>query len=928
MLTCRVLGPLEVLTGDDRVDLGGPRPRRLVAALVAARGEPVTEDRLTEAVWGDAPPANPAASLAAYVSRLRRAFGSSGAGALARGAGGWSLAAASDVADFEAAVARGREALRAGRPGDALPALRAALRLWRGRPYPELEEYAGPDRAALTELRSVATEETAAALLAVGDAPAAVRELHPAVREEPYRERRWELLILALYRSARQGEALSALREVRALLADDLGVDPGPELQSLERRLLAQDPALLLAPPSVRPPSLPRPLSRFVGRTAERALLTTALRESRLVTLVGPGGAGKTRLAVEWAADAFLVRLADVRSPGNLPSAVATALGLVETPPRFTGFRGLLVLDNCEHLIEPVGDLVLALLADSPGLRVLATSREALGVDGERLLPVDPLPRADAVTLLTDRIAAVRPGWRPGAGDVAPLDRLAASLDGIPLALELAAARARVLGIEELADLVGERFPALGRSPRGGLSPHATLEATVAWSVDLLPPRDRRLFLRLWPFEGGFTLEGAAALGSDLAALSSLVTRSVVVADTTVTPARYRLLEMIRAYCRDHDPDAVASRAAHAAWVRGLVARTVPELRGARSAWAIRVLNRELPNLRAGLLHDLAADPGAALRTAALLEWFWLRGGHTVEGLQVLTAALEGAPGAPPEDRARALSACAALHWIGGDLAEVRRRLDEAVGALGEPSGDEGHRLLGQLRYYEALLLSTDGDFDSAAAAAREAVALAATTGAAWFGVLPQAALGAALIGQGDVAGGRRLLDTAIGEARRAGYGWSGGLASHLLARSWLSEDPDRAIALLHDAITWFRAEDDLSEVLACLAHGAVALFGIGRTGTAATLVVAVFGHAARRGIRLDNADPPAMAALRSRLAALDDDVRAEAQARAETLTVEEMIGLLSWRAEQPQHTGTGQGAGGYRGTRRSSSVAPARSGG
>ncbi|MDR7279591.1 BTAD domain-containing putative transcriptional regulator [Catenuloplanes atrovinosus] len=882
MLFCRVLGPLEIVADGARVDPGGPQPRRLTEALIAARGEAVSEDRLTEAIWGDTPPANPSASLQAYVSRLRKAFG---AGALTRGPGGYTLIADSDADEFRSGVERG---LAAAWPGDALRHLDAALRLWRGRPYPDLDAFAEAERGRLTELRATAVEERAAALLALGDAPAAVTDLRPAVRDEPYRERRWELLILALYRSARQAEALSALREVRALLADDLGVDPGAELQSLERRLLAQDPSLLLA---AKPARTGRPLSRFVGRATELGLLSAAMAETRLVTLVGPGGTGKTRLALEWAGDAYLARLADVRSPVDLPSVIAAALGLADTPSRITGAGGLLLLDNCEHLTDAVADLAVTLLADNPDLRVLATSREALGVDGERLLPIDPLPRADAVTLLTDRIAAVRPGWQPTGDDLTQLDRLASALDGIPLALELAAARARVLSLGELS---GRHLSALGRVPRGALTPHATLEATVAWSVDLLPDRDRALFLRLWPFEGGFTLEGAAALGSDLAALSSLVSRSVVAADTTLTPARYRLLEIIRAYCRDHDPDPAGSRAAHAAWARELVARTVPDLRGRRSARAIRVLNRELPNLRAALTHDLAEDPAAALRTAGLLEWFWVRGGHAAEGLRLLTTAMDRAPGAPPVVRARALSACAGLHWIGGDLAEVRRCVTGAFDALGAPDGEDGRRLLGQLHYYRAMLWTADADFDRAADSARASIEVSRTVGEPRYGVLPQALLGGALAGRGEIAEGRRRLRAAIEEAERDGYGWDGGLAAQLLIRSLVVDDPEAAFPVLHRAITWFREEDDRVQVLSCLAHGALVLLRTGRPAAAVTLLTGADRLAARGGIRLDNADPTAMAMLRTEIAALDPDLRASAAAASEPLTEDDLIALLT----------------------------------
>nr|WP_269329043.1 BTAD domain-containing putative transcriptional regulator [Kineosporia babensis] len=883
-MICRVLGPLEVTVAGTPVEVGGPQPRRLVQALIIARGEPLAEDLLAEAIWGSAPPANPAASLQAYVSRLRKVFG---AQALTRSPGGYALQARSDVLHFEALLT---EARTVQRPIDRMQVLGNALKLWRGRPYPDLEAFGDAERHQLTEQHATAIEDHAATLLALGDAPVAVSEMRSAVDEDPYRERRWELLILGLYRSARQAEAFSALRQVRALLADDLGVDPGPELQSLERRLLAQDPTLLLDA-TARPPAPRRPLTKFVGRDREQALLRTTMTESRLMTLVGPGGAGKTRLALEWAGPAPFARLADVHSPLDLPSVVAQALGLLEIPERFTGLDGLLVLDNCEHLTGAVADLATALLADNPSLSLLTTSREGLGVDGERLLPVDPLPQNDAVALLTDRIAAVRPGWQPSATETQELDRLAEALDGIPLALELAAARARLLSLSDITGLLGSRFPSLGQVPRNAVTPHATLEATVAWSVDLLPENERYTLLRLWPFEGGFTLEAAEAVGCDLDVLSSLVSRSVVSADTTSTPTRYRMLEIIRAYCREHDPDPADSRDRHATWSRDLVARIVHDLRGKRSARSIRVLNRELPNLRAGLVHDLAVRPSAALRTAGLLEWFWLRTGHVAEGLRLLNQALERAPEAPAVDRARATAACGTLFWLGRDLSEGRNLVLRALEILGEPQDTEGRLLLGQLRYYEGMLWIYFGDYQRAAESARESIVLARSTDEAWFGTVPQAILGAALDGLGHQSEARQTLRGAIAQSRQNGYGWAGGFASVLLARALIRDDPGAAFGPLREAVAWFRDEDDAAQVLVCVITAALALFRLGRPLEAATLHAAAYRHAERRGVRLDNSDPPTTAALNAELALVAPSVRA--QARAADLSEDEMVAML-----------------------------------
>lgn len=888
MLTGRVLGPTEVEADGARVELGGPLPRRMVAVLLAAEGRPVSEAALTEAVWGDAAPPSPAASLQAYASRLRRSLGRD---ALSRAGDGYRLAVDdTDAARFAADVRRGRALLDEERPGEALRAFDSALARWRGEAFADLPETHA--RTPLEELRTVAVEERLAARLATGDAPGVVGELEAAVNAEPYRERRWELLILALYRSGRQAEALSALRRVRARLADDLGIDPGPALQDLEGRLLAQDPGLLLRS---RPAPAVRPLSHFFGRAEELAALAELARTARLITLVGPGGAGKTRLVIEHAAaaDPWFVRLADVTQPALVPAAVAVAVGVrgatAETIAGALGDApGLLLLDNCEHVVAAVADLVVDLLARCPALRVLATSREPLGVDGERLLPVAPLPAGDAVALLTDRITAVRPGWRPGPAETATLDQLATALDGIPLALELAAARARVLGLGELLEMLRGRFPALGPVPRGALAPHETLEAAVAWSVDLLGEHDRAVLLRLWPFEGGFPL---SAVEDDLDALSALVTRSVVVADTSVTPSRYRLLEIVRAYCRQHDPDPADSQARQAAWVRRLVEQHVPLLRGERSAHAIRVLNRELPNLRAGITHDLAVRPAAALRTAGLLEWFWFRGGLVADGLPLLGAALAAAPDAPPTDRAHARVSMALLRYLTGDLGALDD-LEAGLAILGESPDHEGQVLRAHVAYYLSLYWSARGDFERGVEWARRATALARETGEAYVGASATMSLGTALAGAGRVAEGRRVLAEAQQRARAVHQAWTTAMSGLLLARALLVA-PARsveALATVRESLALFADEDDIGNVLACLHTGAYALALDGRPDEGATLLAAVRRSAVRRGLNLDATDPPRAAGLATVLADVD---LAAAERAAANLDESDLPGLL-----------------------------------
>ncbi|HEY0577324.1 MAG TPA: BTAD domain-containing putative transcriptional regulator [Pseudonocardia sp.] len=524
-----------------------------------------------------------------------------------------------DVARFSRDFDEGRRLLTQGQPELAVRVLTDALELWRGEAFEDLpaSEFIDGARSRLAELRELAVEERLAARLAAGDAQGAVSELDHAVEATPYRERRWELLILGLYRSGRGGEAVAALRRVRAQLTEDQGIGPGPELQELERRVLDQDPGLM-GPKPARPASSlgvrstgegrGRRLSSFLGRAEELVTVEATLAGHRLVTVAGPAGVGKSRLAIEYLADrsegdgSWLVRLAEVTHPGGIARAIAEVVGVAEedADPRgsvihaLAARSGLLVLDNCEHLVDSVAELVIDLLESCMDLHVLATSRVHLGVDGETVVPVSPLlvvaddgSAGPAVALLLDRVRAVRPDWVPSAHEEASARRVAEALDGLPLALELAAARARLMGLDEIAERLDGHFGVLGTVPKGSLSPHTSLQAAIGWSVEQLPDADRALLVRLWPFDRGFSLEAAEAVCPSevrvLESLSSLVARSVVVADTTVNPTRYRLLETLRAYCREHDPDPGGTLESHARRRRNNAERGAVTTPGTRS---------------------------------------------------------------------------------------------------------------------------------------------------------------------------------------------------------------------------------------------------------------------------------------------------------------------------------------------------------
>ncbi|HEU0103749.1 MAG TPA: BTAD domain-containing putative transcriptional regulator [Mycobacteriales bacterium] len=880
MVSVGVLGATTLTGRAGPVPLGGPLPRRLVAALALAGGRPVSVDAVAEALWEDGAPPGVTGTVQAYVSRLRRALGEDRAALQREGAGYRLVTRSSDAQALADRAAQAGALLARGDLAGAAERARDGLALWRGGPYADLPDLAHvvAERARLEELHESVVEVLLRTRVQAGGAEA-VSELEAAVRSAPYREGRWELLVLALYRAGRQADALEALRRVRALLGEELGVDPGPGLQELEQRVLAQDPRLLLVPRQTVPAAAParpvRPLSTLHGRAEELQALSRALVADRLVTLVGPGGCGKTRLAVEAAAGAdgpvWLVRLADVHEPSLVPPTLARAVGLAApgTDPLATaaealaGTSGLLVLDNCEHLLASAGAAATVLLGRCPGLRVLATSREPLGQDGETVLDVAPLAvtapdggDGPAVAMLLERVGRVRPGWRPTPGELADARRLCRVLDGLPLAVELAAARSRALSLGDLSDLLAGGLAGLPEVTRPSLTPHRTLSDTVAWSIGLLSAEDRRVLLRLWPFEGGFDLDLAGrALGGPelpLQALSSLVSKSLVAADITATPTRYRLWETVRAHLQATDPDPAGSREAHAAAVHELALQCAHALRGRRTGHVVAVLDRELPNLRAALRHDLTAAPERALRTFGRLEWYWFRTGAVAEGLALATAVLDAAPDADAEDRARSYGARATLSVLGGDLDAGLRSLSAAGALLADrPCAFRGH-----LGYYEAVGRTAIGDAAGALPHARASEAAGRAAGDPVVVATGTMATGAVLLALGRTDEGEHALEEAVALADACGIGWTVAMSRCYLAQDLLRRrplDPARTRAVLAAALEGFVEEADVSSALAVVHMYVVLLTREGHPEAAAELLAGLDGTARRLGLRLED---------------------------------------------------------------------------
>ncbi|QIS07952.1 AfsR/SARP family transcriptional regulator [Nocardia arthritidis] len=885
MIHCRVLGPIQVEIGGSPIELGGPVPRRLLASLSLGGGLPVSNSVLAETVWDAEPTAEVVNAIRVVVHRLRAALGPEGRACVESASSGYRLALTPEQTDngrFTSLVGQGIEQLTAD-PATAAATFESALALWRGQPWAELGDslhVSGP-RARLVELRGVAVEELQAARLACGDTARAIAELSEAVIETPYRERRWELLALGLYRSGRQGQALAELRRVRDLLVDELGVEPGPALRELARRMREHDPELLLiaapgrtdrpvsaAPP---PPRITRPLSRFIGRQVESALLAELLADSRMVTVVGPAGVGKTRLAIEFAADrsdAWLVRLADVHDPQVIAATAAAAIGAIGADPvaairrTLTERPGLLVLDNCEHLVDDLAGFVLSLLTECPGLRVLATSRRPTGIEGEQVLPLAPLPidGDGALELFFDRVRASRADWRPTAADRASAQEICVAVDGLPLALELAAARARSFGLADIAARLRERLDVLGATPRGSVSPHASLDAAIGWSIDQLADPERALLLRLWPFEGGFTWQAAEFVrGPDagvaiFAGLAALVDRSVLTADVTTGHARYRMLETIRRYCAAADPDPAATRAAHAAWVRNFVREQVALFTGPGLAGALVALAAELANIRAGFAEDLHHAPLHALRTAGGVAYMWVTAGAVREGERVLRQALSGCPDADPIDTARAHIGLSLAAAHTGAPERALHHADSALRLLDESDPAHDVSLLeAHLRRCNAL--ADLHDVAGLRVAAADFVAACERRDA------PEYLYATALWGIGVVRFQDGDLDAAVESLTRArelsvrcGFHSGAGISDVLLAWCLLADDLAdrsevvRALELSRRALAVFHAESNVSETLSAVYTVAYALARLDAKDTAARLHAAVTDHAERLG--------------------------------------------------------------------------------
>ncbi|MFF8657875.1 AfsR/SARP family transcriptional regulator [Streptomyces huasconensis] len=878
-LEYRILGPLEVLADGRPVPVRAAKQRALLVSLLVDAGSVVPTDTLIARLW-DEPPEGARNALQNYVLRLRRTLGSTrGAGPIRTCPRGYVIdvpEGALDLHRFDALADRARAAAAAHAPERAAALLGEALALWRGEPLADVpsERLALEVVPALDERRLSALESRTEADFLLGRHADVLPRLRELTAAHPLRERFWAQRMLALYRSGRQSEALDCYRAVSALLGDELGVDPGAELWRLHQRILTGDPALN-APPSPRGPrakgNLPAETTTFVGREALLSRTRKLLDSARLVTLTGPGGVGKTRLALRAAAEAawayphgaWLADLAPLTEPRLLDRAVAEALRIPDQSLRpgtevlvehLRERRLLLVLDNCEHVAEAAAELLGTLLGAAPGLRVLATSRQGLRAPGEYLLPVPPLgvprqrgaapslTRCEAVRLLADRAEACAPHFRITAGNQEAVGRLCRRLDGIPLAIELAAVRLGTLSAEEILDRLGDRFRLLSTT-----GPHhqRTLRGVVDWSHDLCDERERRLWAGVSVFSGGFDLAAAEAVCPDepgdetvscadfgpadascagaswaepaggargparedvVDVLAALVHKSVLTVDTTGSPARYRMLETLRQYGQGRLAETGRERPLrrrHCAYYGAVSARAAAQWFGPGEVDWLSRLRRESPNLRAALDFSVsdAGDATAGLEIAANLTRtrYWFFSSSLGEGRHWLTRTLDLTPGAPVPLRSCGLALAAWIALCQGDQPAAERFLARAARLGGAVEDGVTPAVLAYMEGAFAFLVRGDADSVALLARARERFRACGQTGDAHMATMMWAMAAAFLGGrEAALAAGREYAAEA--ETHRAGWAHSWGLWGMGLAEL-RHGDAHRSLGLFRDSL-------------------------------------------------------------------------------------------------------------------------------
>ena len=846
----RLLGPLEVRDGDRLLSVHGSRQRALLALLALNAGRVMAAQRLIELLWGDEAPPSATNALQVHVSGLRKVLEPRGQPyrLLVSDESGYVLKIDPeriDSARFERLVDQGHKALIRGEVAHCAQLLDQAANLWRGSALGDLADrpWSVGEARRLEELRVAACEDRIEAELALGRHAELIPELESLIAQYPFRERLRGQLMLALYRSGRQAEASDAFQKTRAVLVEELGMEPGPELQQRLKAILNQDASLGVPAeerPAARLDNLPLALTSFVGRGTALTQIRKLVSENRLVSLTGPGGVGKTRIAIEVARSlvgkhergVWLVSLAALTDPALVPEAVAVVLairaqvGLSPTEGLIGSLRDreyLIVLDNCEHLIDACAQMVEAVLTSCPRVSVLATSREALGVAGEVVWSVPPMQLLDdsptgnarhseAVELFRQRAAAATGNFEPDDVQLEAVAQICRTLDGIPLAIELAAAKLRVVSLEELSARLDDRFRVLTGGSRTAMPRHQTLRVTIDWSYDLLPLTDRLQFQALSVFAGSFGLQAAEAVsgggpiaaGDVLDALSNLVRKSLVQVDKSDLELRYRLMDTIREYGREKLEQAgqaeVLSRR-HRDFYLDLAERAAPQLRGPNvSVWMAR-LTKEHDNIRAAMAWCVAAHADEELvRFAMALGWFWYLRCFFRQGRQWFDAALKVVKPASLAARVQLLVGGGLLAWAQGDYGPDRAMFDQAL-SIAQDIGDDA--LIGHVLQRRSAAAHSAGDFALERDELEESVRKLRGHGPPLHLAEALNSLGWVLGShQKNTAAARPLLEEALTIARQCGDLWVQNAAFDSLANIEITEgNLDVAQALQENSV-------------------------------------------------------------------------------------------------------------------------------
>jgi len=795
----RVLGPLEVAGRDGPVMLGAPRVRTLLAALAIHRPTACSTDALIDALWGDSPPASASKLLQVYVSQLRRILPPGIR--VVTGTTGYSLEldpADMDAAEFERLLADGRAALAAANPALAASTLGRALALWRGPAYADVryEEFALEEIERLERLPQLALEGRIDADLQLGRHAEVLGELRGLLAADPTREQLAARAMLAAYHTAGPAEALAIFASAAEAIRNELGEAPGPELVELRDRIVSRDSSLALDPDIAsgagRSTRLPVAPNTLIGRQRELVELRGLVSRPgvRFVSITGAGGSGKSRLALELAREiapafangAVLVELGALHEPELVPATMAGELGLEPGADAMATLlealenrETLLVLDNLEHLRAAAPDLV-RLLAGAPRLVIVATTRVVLHVSGEHVYPLTPLGERDAVALFAERARAQDPAFVLDVTTEPTIASICRRLDGLPLAIELAAAWVRALGLRTLDARLASRLTVLSGGPRDLPARQQTLRETLDWSIRLLDPAERSLLARVSVFAGGFTFEAAAEVCLDgdeeltLDLIGRLVNASLVVGEERSGTMRYRLLDTVRhdaaqRLAQSGEMESVRHR--HVDWCLALAEWAEPELTGDGQAAAFARLETEHDNLREALgFVGLVDNPERRLRLTVALTRFWYVRGYLAESRRWLEQALADAADVSPLLRRRALTAAAAVALIQGDYPAAIALSERSLDAARE-TGQE--RLIANgLSNLGAIALAA-GDRRRAAGLLEEAVAIARGVGDNRVLALAINNLGDLALTEGDYARAAPLFEESLALLRARG---------------------------------------------------------------------------------------------------------------------------------------------------------------